>query len=139
MPMTLVMLLIFVAMVATAWGYPPQSRFLPLLIGIPGIVLTLVQLFHDIRERSAAAAPADERKEVVLLGYFVGLVAGVILFGFWLTAPVFLVLFLRRHEREKWWSVASLTATAWLVIYLVFDRLLEITLHGGFITEYLGG
>lgn len=138
MPMTVVMLVIFVAMVAIAWGYPAQSRFLPLLIGIPGIVLTLVQLFQDMRKKREAPR-TDTRQEVVLFAYLGGLVAGVILFGFWWTAPVFLVLFLRWHEREKWWFVASLTATAWLVIYVVFDRLLELTLHGGFLMDYLRG
>lgn len=138
MPITLVMLAIFVAMVGIAWGYPAQSRFLPLLIGIPGIGLTLVQLFQDIRKK-VEAPKTDTRQEIVLFGYFAGLVVGVILFGFWWTAPVFLVLFLRWHEQEKWWFVASLTATAWLVIYVVFDLLLEITLHGGFLTEYLRG
>lgn len=132
------MLVIFAAMVSVAWGYPAQARFLPLLIGIPGIVLTSVQLLHDIREKRETSKPVT-RNELVLFGCFVGLVAGVILFGFWLTAPVFLVLFLRWHERENWLFTAGLTAAAWLVIYAVFDRLLEITLHTGFVTELLRG
>ena len=150
--MTAVMLAIFVTMVAIAWDYPPQSRFLPLVIGIPGIVLVLVQLYVDVRRdvRGPRSSPTSRtkasgshqgtsqlRRELVLFGYFVGLVAGVILFGFWLTVPVFLILFLRLHERDNWMFVISLTAVSWLVIYLIFDRLLEIALHPGFVTEYL--
>ena len=182
MLMTAVMLAIFVSMVAIAWGYPPKSRFLPLVIGIPGIVLTLMQLLVDLLgshqpRKSKSKGPgsvfqnvqaalsrrlhrkvdldiahekltvvvkdrADQsasqlQRELMLFGYFIGLVAGVILFGFWLTIPVFLITFLRLHERDNWMFIISLTTAAWLVIYLIFDRLLEISLHTGFITEYL--
>lgn len=182
--MTIVMLAIFVIMVAAAWGYPPKSRFLPLVIGIPGILLSLVQLVADLvgteqptarKKKTTDSGSAFQnvqsalsrrlkrkvdldiahekltvvvkdrtdqgtsqlQRELVLFGYFIGLVAGVILFGFWLTIPVFLLAFLRVHERDNWPFVLSLTLAAWLIIYLVFNRLLEISLHPGFVTEYL--
>lgn len=178
---TLVMLSIFVVMVALAWGYPPTARFLPFVIGIPGIMLTVLQLAIDIRDsrKVIEEGPADTRsdleklqdqvsrrvkgnieldiaqetlqvvvadrtdpstsrihREMVFFGYFIGLVAGVLLFGFWLTIPVFLVIFLRLHERENWRFVLTLTGAAWLIIFVIFDRLLSIILHPGFITEY---
>jgi hypothetical protein len=178
---TLVMLSIFVVMVALAWDYPPTARFLPFVIGIPGIMLTLFQLTVDIRDarKVAEKGPGDTRsdfeklqeevskrvagdvdldivhetlrvvaadrtdsstsrihREMVFFGYFIGLVAGVLLFGFWLTIPVFLVIFLRLHERENWRFVLALTGAAWLIVYAIFDRLLSIILHPGFITEY---
>ncbi len=179
---TLVMLSIFVVMVAIAWGYPPTARFLPFVIGIPGIVLTVLQLAIDIRDsrRVTEEGPKDTKsdleklqdevsrrvkgdvkldiahetlqvvaadrtdpstsrihREMVFFGYFIGLVAGVVPFGFWLTIPVFLVIFLRLHERENWRFVLALTGAAWLIVYSIFDRLLSIILHQGFITEYL--
>ena len=149
--MTVVMFAIFVIMVVIAWDYPPQSRFLPLVIGIPGIVLTLVQLWVDVR-RDVRGRPSPTsrtkasgshqgtsqlRRELVLFAYFVGLVAGVLLFGFWVTVPVFLVVFLRLHERENWKFVIALTGASWLAIYIIFDQLLGIVLHTGFLTEYL--
>ncbi len=178
---TLVMLSIFVVMVALASDYPPTARFLPFVIGIPGIVLTVLQLAIDIRDsrKATEAKPADTRsdleklqdevskrvkgdveldiahetlqvvaadrtdpstsrihREMVFFGFFIGLVAGVLLFGFWLTIPVFLVIFLRLHERENWRFVLTLTGAAWLIVYSIFDRLLSIILHQGFITEY---
>lgn len=161
---TLVMLAIFVTMVAIALGYPPLSRFVPLVIGIPGIVLTLGQLVVDLRElrgagpagsappdfekvRAEATPPAGEgaasgadrtgsvvKRELIMFACFFGLVAGIILFGFWLTIPVFIILFLRLHERENWRFAVSLTAAGTAVLYLVFDRMLSIILHEGFIT-----
>ena len=83
------------------------------------------------------ASTSRIHREMVFFGYFIGLVAGVLLFGFWLTIPVFLVIFLRLHERENWRFVLALTGAAWLIVYSIFDRLLSIILHEGFITEYL--
>lgn len=152
---TLVMLTIFVFMVVVALSYPPASRFAPLVIGIPGILITLGQLIVDIRELygptsaehsrpepdKAMQAPADERtgsvvkRELILFAYFFGLVAGIVLFGFWLTIPLFILLFLRLHERENWSFTLSLTAIGTVVLYLVFDRMLSIVLHEGFVTR----
>jgi len=179
---TLVMLSIFVTMVAMAWGYPPKSRFLPWVIGIPAIVLTLMELIAEIR--AAFKPPPDEaeergpafsklqrevarhthkeldleiaqeqlqvvaddrtdkstsmlRREVIFFSYFIGLVAGVLLFGFWPTIPVFLIIFLRWHEREHWKFTLSLTLAAWLIIYLVFNQVVGVPLHEGFLTTYI--
>jgi len=159
---TLIMLSIFVAMVAIALGYPPASRFLPLVIGIPGIVLTIGQLVVDVGElrRSAPVRDPEKRsddrgarvledqlardegragsvpkREIVLFAYFFGLVAGVILFGFWLAIPAFLIAFLRLRERESWRLALLLTTAGTAVLYFVFDRMLSIRLHEGFITD----
>jgi hypothetical protein len=62
--MTVVMLAIFVVLVAIAAGYPPRARFMPFVVGIPAIVLGLVQLFLDARERHRKANEvADTRSE----------------------------------------------------------------------------
>lgn len=171
---TLIMLSAFATMVAIALGYPPAARFLPLVIGVPGIVLTLCQLFVDIRDlRRAPTArrrrlkfsgvaeaagtsrpPGDPgirvdgeppvsddgnidsvpRREMVLFAYFFALVAGVILFGFWLAIPAFIFFYLRAHERESLRFALCLTLAGSGVLYVIFDLMLSIVLHEGFIT-----
>jgi Tripartite tricarboxylate transporter TctB family len=152
---TLLMLAIFVIMVTIAWGYPPDARFAPFVIGIPGILITLGQLIIDARDlrRSTSArragvgskaaaqtVPAGQepsviKRELTIFAYFFGLVAGVVLFGFWIAIPAFIMLFLRFHEREKWLFTISLTACSSIVLYLLFDRVLSIALHEGFVTS----
>ena len=99
-----------------------------------------LDIVHETLQVVAAdrtdASTSRIHREMVFFGYFIGLVAGVLLFGFWLTIPVFLVIFLRLHERENWRFVLALTGAAWLIVYSIFDRLLSIILHQGFITEY---
>src|SRR4051812_10082246 len=44
-----VMCAIFVTMVTIALGYPSQARFMPLVVGLPGIGLTLFELIKEVR------------------------------------------------------------------------------------------
>jgi len=176
--MTLVMLAIFIAMVAIASQYPPPARFMPFLIGIPAIVLCLLQLYLDFRspgriqapadtmseikkaqeeisriagrridfeiapENLAAAAQATSRsqtvhREMIMWVYFLGLVGGVLLFGFLLALPVFLVVFLRHWAKTSWRFAFGLSAAASLILYLVFIQGLHVVPHPGFVTDYL--
>jgi len=157
--MSLVMLTIFTVMVGMAMTYPPETRLLPLVIGIPGMLLGLIQVGVEIRDarRKAGSAVSDKageqgtgveesvpsavivKREFVLLAYLVALAVSIILFGFWLTIPVFVIVFLRAHERESWRLTLGLSLGAWAVLYLIFDRLLEIILHQGFVIEFMFG
>jgi hypothetical protein len=165
-----VMLAIFVTMVGIALTqYPAQARFMPLVVGIPGIVLCVLQLFLELRRRPVAVAPAGNepgsqhpasaqavagdgeltatrsvlpaagaaRREIILWLTFIALVTSLILFGFWLTIPVFLVLFLRCYGHDSWRFSLVLSLVASAVLYLVFAQVLKVVLHGGFITQYL--
>lgn len=178
--MSLVMLAIFAVMVGIALQYPPQARFMPLVVGLPAIALCLLQIFLEFRDRrrSRVEAPAESRsgferageevervlghkidldvahetlqivqsdlpeagetrRELLLWGCFVGLVASLIVFGFWPTIPVFLAAFVRFYAKESWRFAIGLSAVATAVLFLVFHKGLAIILHGGFVTDYL--
>jgi hypothetical protein len=157
--MSLVMLAIFVGMVGMAMTYPPETRLLPLVIGIPGILLALIQVgveLADARRKADSAKGAEAtgrdfdvearfgsaatiRREIVLLAYLVVLAVAILLFGFWLTIPVFVIVFLRTHERESWRLTLGLALGVWAALYLVFDRLLEILVHRGFVIDLMFG
>lgn len=178
--MNFVMLAIFGTMVGIATQYPPQARFMPMVVGIPAIALCLLQIFLDIRaarrrivededtrsdvekaqdavsryagrkvESDAATAaeipvmmesgipPKMVRREVTLWSYFLGFVSSVLVFGFWPTIPVFLVLFLR-HEAKLLWRNALLSGLIGAgILYLGVAKGLRVDLHWGFLTTYL--
>lgn len=142
--MTVVMLSIFVAMVGIASQYPPDARFMPFIVGIPAIALCLLQLGLDLRGAfgSEASAPAAHdggtvRREMIMWAYFIGLVGGLLLFGFVLAIPVFVAVFLRHWARTSWRFALGLTAAASIVLYLVFVEGLGVALHPGFVTGYV--
>jgi hypothetical protein len=142
--MTVVMLSIFVVMVGIASQYPPDARFMPFVAGIPAIALCLLQLALDFRDSHRVKAPTPAagggstlRREIILWSYFIGVIGGVLLFGFLLTIPVFVVVFLRHWARASWRFALGLTAAASVILYLVFVQGLGVALHPGFVTEHV--
>jgi hypothetical protein len=158
--LTFVMLAIFTAMVAMAFGFPRNARFMPLIVGVPGMLFCLAQLVLDWRKARAiavGAAPAQpvaalrglelpdigepilsERevvhREIVMWAYFLAFVAGLLLFGFWIAVPVMLVSFLRFEGGVSWKASLAAAIVASLTLYLVFEVTLRIRLHPGFVT-----
>lgn len=139
---TLVMLAILVAMVGMAARYPPDARFMPWVVGIPAIALCLLQLGRDLHAaRRAAGAVQGERRrarrEAAMWAYFLGLVGGILLFGFLVAVPVFLLAFLRHWARARWPLALGLVAAGSVICYLVFVQGLNVALHQGFATQYV--
>ena len=134
-----VMLVIFAGMTVMALGFPAQAQLMPLLIGVPGTIMALVQLIKEVRAPAEAPPAAEaaieareeqgrERKMLLWLALFL---AGVLAFGFLWATPVLVFAFLRFGERETWTVAAIGAIGTWLVLYVVFVRLLELFLFEG--------
>lgn len=144
--MCLVMLAILGGMVFMAAGYPPEARLLPLVIGVPAVVMTLVQLGVELRKSvrpptagGEAAADGRVRREAAMALYLGGLVGALLLVGFLIAAPLFVAAFLRFREHEGWPVVAGAAAATLAVLFVVFDVLLGLSLYQGIIVETLAG
>ncbi|SON57780.1 Tripartite tricarboxylate transporter TctB family protein [Hartmannibacter diazotrophicus] len=159
---TVLMTALFGAMVAIAiLQFPAGARFMPLIVGLPGLGLCLLQLGLDARHamgrrnyrfRNAqkAGKPEDEgqkveselegatlHRELVMWGYFLGFIAGVLCFGFYAAVPVMLTLFLRLEADMRLIRAAVVAAIATLALYFAFGVVLQIRLHPGFFTPSL--
>lgn len=164
--LTVAMFAIFASFVLVAASYPPEARFMPWVVGIPGALLCLVQLVIDWRGGSVkavrdaqpappvelpsgAAVPEPEaegptgaalvRRELVIWAYFVGFIAGLLLFGFWVAIPVLIVAFLRFEAGTSWLAAVASSIVATAVLYGAFEVFLGIRLHHGFLTPGLLG
>lgn len=163
--MTGAMLAIFVVMVAVASTYPPGARFMPFVVGFPAIALCLLQILLDLRDsRRELATPAPVpsipgeqplnismnagmempvftpevvRKEKIVWGYILALIGGILVFGFYITVPIFLVAFLRFYAEASWRLAILLPAAASVFLYVMLTQVFRMTLHLGFVTEYL--
>lgn len=154
-----IMLAIFLTMVLMAAGYPPKSRLLPWVIGIPGTVLALIEFIKEITARHRGdtitvvddgetvteigkAAEKEEKaaqlhREFVLIGYLILLVASHVLLGFWIASPLFVAVFLRFYEGASWRFVLVSAAATWLTLYVIFDQLLRVGVFEGLLTPYV--
>jgi len=159
-----------------ATQYPPQARFMPFVVGIPGLVMCLIQLVlevrnarsggkdeddgksemkkaeeevaritgrkMDFREAEGAAAVVVEdsregrgRREVIMWAAFLALIAGILLFGFWISVPLFILTFLRFYAERTWRFSLLLTVVATTIFYCAFVLGLKVVLHEGFVVE----
>jgi hypothetical protein len=159
---TLGMLAILTAFVVTANFYPPGARFMPFVVGIPAIGLCLLQLILDLRARGiphvktlpplpvsgpgAEAIEAAElepelsqwetiRREIVMWVFILAFIGAILLFGFWIAIPVFLVSFLRFQASANWRLALSLSLAATIFLYLAVEQGFRIELHRGFVTQ----
>lgn len=139
---------LFVAVVAagcvyTARDWPLGTGLFPRFVGIPVLVMALLQLIMD-GYRSVRASGAGVRDtgdlqvdwtmsaaEVAARGlafaaWLVGMFFGILLFGFFLTVPVFTLLYLKYQAKEGWPLTLWLTAGMLVFFVGVFDQILHI-------------
>lgn len=157
--LTVGMLVIFSTMVGLAFTYPTGARFMPLVIGIPGIVLCLVQLvsdylqargssvvghFHSKPQAGVPAAPEGEgqefgshtvRNELTMWAYLVGYIASILLFGFLISIPIMVALYLHFEAKAGRLVSIILGLACVTIIYLLFEYVLRFKLHTGFVTS----
>ncbi len=137
------MLAIFVAMSLMALGFPDKARLMPLMVGIPGSVLALLQVLVELRTAIDDAVKSDAQKNAVrwnerhmftwLLLFFFGILG----FGFIYAAPllVFGFLYIGRKETPTVGAIGA--AGTWAVLYGLFEQAFEIPLFKGLLIEWL--
>lgn len=138
------MLAIFIAMDAMAATYPYKAGLMPLIVGLPGAILCLVQMIVELRRAGAMpllAAPIG--RELQMFGWLVAFAAAILLFGFLIAVPLMLYAYLRFDARESQWLSLAIALAGVVLIYGVFDQLLAVQLWDGFlpplITDWWSG
>lgn len=130
-------------MVYTSKDWPPPTGLFPWSVGIPVMVLSLVQLILD-GYRSAHPTDAKSRdtgdlqvdwtmsvaevasRGLTFAGWLLGMFFGILLIGFFITVPLFTLFYLKYQAKETWTLSLSLTAGMLLFFVGVFDQILHI-------------
>lgn len=91
-------------------------------------------------ENALFTGPLDERervrREVIVWGYFLGLIAGILLFGFRTAVPIFLIAFLRFQAGASWRNALLYGGLGALAMYLLFEKVLRVSLHTGYLVDF---
>jgi hypothetical protein len=136
---------IFAVMVTAALRYPPEARLVPLVVGIPALILAGWQLWREIvRQRSAAteaARPAAPGRRVSTEGASVAWLAAfalMVLAGGFVVGGTLAVMACQRFWlRESWRTTLAGGAVALFITYGCFERALGLALYGGWIAGRL--
>ncbi len=96
------------------------------------------EVAHEHLPQVAELDPQQRfRRELVIWAYVVAFILGIVLFGFNLAIPVFLVGFLRFYGEVTWRNALLSGLAGALLIWLIFERILGMQLHEGLVTEYV--
>jgi hypothetical protein len=81
-------------------------------------------------------AVADNR-EFVIWAYIIGFVVGILLFGFYVAVPLFILFYLRTQAQVTWRKGLIYSAVGCAVILGALTWGLKLQLHMGFVTGFL--
>jgi hypothetical protein len=134
---SLTMVVLFAAFVGQALFFRREAAVMPLLIGVPGLILSLAQLIIDIRK---TGRPEDEpilsAPERTIMLWLLGFVLGIIAFGFVIGASLLVAAYLIFVAGERWLAAAA-GGTLCLAAMYGLERLLNIPLFEGLVIQYL--
>ena len=147
-------LIFFIVFAYVAKDWRLQARLYPWVIGIPMVILALVQVILDLKgveRKQQDAAPVDfqfaqatvspavaKRRAITMFAWFFGFFFGIWLLGFSLTIPLMVFGYMYIQSKEKLWLTLTLTAIAWLFFWSLFVKLLTLPFPDGVIFTLLG-
>ena len=140
----------FVILTIISLTYSPKARRLPLIVGIPGVALAVVEVYRrtikrSTREPQPAVSPDeketeeegqgltdDPRKVAGMIGWVVLLVGMIWILGFLVTIPAYTLLFMK-VRRESWTASLLFAGIGFAALYVLFIVTLNIELYPGLI------
>lgn len=152
--LSIVIALFFVVFAYQAKDWKLQARLYPWAIGIPMLILAIIQVVLDLKgvapKQTASDAPVDvqlaertdpalaRRRTINIFSWLIGYLIAVWLLGFSYCVPLIVFLYLKVQSRERWPLTIALTAVAWIFFYGLFDRLLHLPFPDGELFTWLG-
>jgi len=149
-----IFLIFFIVFVYQAQEWRLQARLYPYVIGIPMIILAIIQVILDLKgieRKQQDATPVDfqfaqttvapqvaRHRAIVMFSWLFGFFASIWLLGFAVTIPLLVFCYLKIHSHEKWMLSLTLTAAAWVFFQALFVKLLTLPFPEGKIFTWLG-
>ncbi len=149
--------LFFIFLVATVagWSWPYIAKLMPVYVAaIPGLILVVAQLAGDafgkapVAETSGGSIDMDEvynvqleskveiRRTLLFFGWFIGGALGIWLLGIVIALPVLVLLYTLIEGKESWTTSLVMTACTFLLIWGLFEYMLETRWPAGLLFGY---
>lgn len=132
----------YAAIAALAW--PLKTALFPLVISVPLFLLAAAEVVAIVlsgprfsltkdfqRPPSEVPGTLAVRRSLVTIGWILGFFAAILLFGFLVAVPVFLLAYLKLQAKESWIFSIVFTAIIWGVFWGLFDYLLHLPFASG--------
>jgi hypothetical protein len=147
-------LIFFCVFVYMAQDWRMQARLYPWAIGIPMLILAIVQVILDLKgikaKPSSDATPMDyqfskvtdpvtaRKRTITMFSWLVGFFFGIWLLGFPIAIALMMFTYLKFQGNESWVLSIALTVIAWFFFWGLFVKLLTLPFPEGLIITWLG-
>lgn len=151
---TFVLWVLALAYTTIAFGYPADARIVPLLIGLPLIAITTIDLVAMtatrtgawMRRFNAGGTPGDQLtsddepipSQIAALGLVAGLIAMFVVVGAVVATGAYIAASLRLRGKFSPWASLAIGLFVAGCCYGVFEILLGIELYQGLLSDYWG-
>ncbi len=117
-------------------AHDPKPGFLPFIDGVALTILSAILIIKAWRgDTTGVNAFGNLWRPAMLITGLVIYISISNLMGFIIATTILSVIILRIMETKSWWVVAVGSLTMAIGSYLLFDRLLEVTLPAGILAR----
>jgi hypothetical protein len=138
----LFLLVIFAVATFSGWDWPNIAKIMPVYVAaIPGLIMVSIQLVREMTgwetSKNTAGMDMDQvsdsqldkaterRRTLLFFAWFIGGALGIWLLGIVITLPLLVFLYALVEGGEKWYTSLILGACAYLLIWGLFEYMLE--------------
>jgi putative tricarboxylic transport membrane protein len=114
----------------------PQPGFFPFVAGVILVVLCGILLIKALLGRSPGGEAFGElwRPGILIIGLFIYSVV-LDLLGYVIATIILSAIILRVLDTKTWWKLAVISLVLSIGTYLLFDRVLDVSLPGGILAR----
>lgn len=151
LPCSMLLFGVFVWAGVTALDWPPPVRQFPLLISVPGALLSLVVIFRDLvhvfeMKKGAgnwkltlqqASKDAWLAEALPFFAYLFGMIAVTLLVGQKIALPLFVGVYLVRwgHYRKR--IAVAYALGGWAILVFFYDQVMNLLFHPSYLALWL--
>lgn len=153
LPISFLLLLGFSWAGYTALDWPPAVRQFPLLIAVPGVLLSLTVVLRDALNVLAAKRTSGSWQQILskanddawlaaalpFFGYLIGMIALTLLVGQKIAIPLFIGIYLIRWGNYSLLIAAAYALAAWAILVFFYDQVMGLLFHSSWLTGWLNG
>lgn len=129
--------------VVSARDWPLLTKVFPWIVGIPVMILSVIQLVREIYYSRSTGSRAKEdtgdlqvdwnmasklvmAKAGNFFAWLLGFFFCIWLFGFFIAVPLYTFLYLKLQAGERWLTTIGLTLATFIFFVFLFDQILHV-------------
>ena len=149
----LFLLIIFSVATVSGWGWPDIAKIMPVYVAaMPGLVMIVIQIYREATgwetSRNTTGIDMDEsgenqldeatarKRTLAFFAWFIGGALGIWLIGIVYALPLLVFLYALLQGKEKWLTSLIIGGCAYLVIWGLFEYMLETRWPSGILFGY---